>query len=216
VSAATANPAEGGPLPGVALSRSQTNWLLLGLGLATGMEFYVFDAMNLVLVDLAGTLGVSFDEASWLLTVYSCTLFLGVPVCIWLAGHFGYKRYLIATTLLFATMLEVSRLLTLYEPAEDVFSVANVGQRDAIGCLWQSVAIGFFGRSPATRQAPCAVLSTHRGSVGWMMQGSFRRHSASARRRAPRESPATPWSKAAARAQAIHARPRQHASTLRV
>lgn len=76
--------------------------LLLGLGLATGAEFYTFDAMNLVLVDMAGTLGVSFDEASWLLTLYSSTLFLGVPVCIWLAGHFGYKRYLIGTTLLFA------------------------------------------------------------------------------------------------------------------
>jgi MFS transporter, DHA2 family, multidrug resistance protein len=86
----------------IVLSQRQTNWLLLGLGLATGMEFYTFDAMNLVLVDLAGTLGVSFDEASWLLTIYSSTLFLGVPVCIWLAGHMGYKRYLISTTLLFA------------------------------------------------------------------------------------------------------------------
>jgi MFS transporter, DHA2 family, multidrug resistance protein len=84
------------------LTPTQVRWLLLGLGLATGMEFYTFDAMNLVLIDLAGTLGVSFDEASWLLTVYSSTLFLGVPVCIWLAGHLGYKRYLMATTLLFA------------------------------------------------------------------------------------------------------------------
>src|SRR5277367_3503551 len=84
------------------LSPAHTRWLLIGLGLATGMEFYTFDAMNLVLVDLAGTLGVSLDEASWLLTVYSSALFLGVPVSIWLAGHFGYKRYLTATTLLFA------------------------------------------------------------------------------------------------------------------
>jgi len=44
------------------------------------MEFYTFDSMNLVLADLTGTLGVSADEASWLLTVYSCALFLGVPV----------------------------------------------------------------------------------------------------------------------------------------
>ena len=88
--------------PSIALSPGETRWLLLGLGLATGMEFFTFDAMNLVLVDLAGTLGVSFDEASWLLTIYSSTLFLGVPVCIWLAGHVGYKRYLVATTLLFA------------------------------------------------------------------------------------------------------------------
>src|SRR5580658_4359641 len=88
--------------PSLDLSPRQLKGLLLGLGLATGMEFFTFDAMNLVLVDLAGTLGVSFDEASWLLTIYSSTLFLGVPVCIWLAGHVGYKRYLIATTLLFA------------------------------------------------------------------------------------------------------------------
>lgn len=67
------------PVPG------QPGWLLVGLGLATGMEFFTFDAMNLVLVDLAGALGVSLDQASWLLTVYSSTMFLGVPVCIWLA-----------------------------------------------------------------------------------------------------------------------------------
>ncbi len=76
--------------------------LLLGLGLATGMEFYTFESMNLILPDITGTLGVSLDEGSWLLTTYSCALFLGVPVCIWMAGHFGYKRYLIATILLFA------------------------------------------------------------------------------------------------------------------
>ena len=76
--------------------------LLLGLALATGMEFYTFDSMNLVLVDIAGTLGVSRDEASWLLTIYSCSLFLGVPVSIWLAGHFGYKPFLLATTGLYA------------------------------------------------------------------------------------------------------------------
>jgi DHA2 family multidrug resistance protein len=76
--------------------------LLLGLGFATGMEFYTFDSVNLVLPDLTGTLGVSADEASWLLTTYSSTLFLGVPVSIWLAGHVGYKRFLIATILVFA------------------------------------------------------------------------------------------------------------------
>ena len=76
--------------------------LLLGLALATGMEFYTYDSMNLVLPDIIGSLGVSLDEGSWVLTTYSCALFLGVPVCIWTAGHFGYKRYLLATIALFA------------------------------------------------------------------------------------------------------------------
>jgi DHA2 family multidrug resistance protein len=90
------------PPPGPTLSPGQTRLLLAGLGLATGMEFYTFDSMNLVLADLTGTLGVSSDEASWLLTVYSCALFLGVPVSIWMAGHYGYKRFLISTIIVFA------------------------------------------------------------------------------------------------------------------
>jgi MFS transporter, DHA2 family, multidrug resistance protein len=84
------------------LSARQTRNLLLGLGLATGMEFYTFDSMNLVLTDLTGTLGVSRDEASWLLTIYNCFIFLGVPLSIWLAGHLGYKRFLMGTIVLFA------------------------------------------------------------------------------------------------------------------
>ena len=50
-----------------ALAPGSTFPLLIGLGLATGMEFYTFDSVNLVLTDLTGTLGVSADEASWLL-----------------------------------------------------------------------------------------------------------------------------------------------------
>jgi DHA2 family multidrug resistance protein len=90
------------PFAGVSLSPAQLRLLLLGLSLGTGMEFYTFDSMNLVLADLTGTLGVSGDEASWLLTVYSCALFLGVPVSIWAAGHYGYKRFQIATIIAFA------------------------------------------------------------------------------------------------------------------
>ena len=88
--------------PSAGPSPAQSRALLLGLALATGMEFYTFESMNLVLPDITGTLGVSFDEASWLLTIYSCALFLGVPISVWLAGHFGYKRFLIWSTAIFA------------------------------------------------------------------------------------------------------------------
>ena len=82
--------------------------LLLGLGFATGMEFYTADSVNLVLTDLSGSFGVSGDEASWSLTVYSSALFLGVPVCVWLAGYIGHKNYLIGAVLLFAAASVVS------------------------------------------------------------------------------------------------------------
>jgi DHA2 family multidrug resistance protein len=97
------------------LSARHLRLLLLGLGFAAGMEFYTADSVNLVLTDLTGSFGVSGDEASWSLTVYTSALFLGVPVCVWLAGHIGYKNYLIgsvlagsvvsATSLSFDTML---------------------------------------------------------------------------------------------------------------
>jgi DHA2 family multidrug resistance protein len=37
------------------MSPAHTRLLLIGLGLATGMEFYTFDSVNLVLADLTGT-----------------------------------------------------------------------------------------------------------------------------------------------------------------
>ena len=76
--------------------------MLFGLGLATWMEFYTYDGVNLVLPDMAGTLGISRDEASWILTTYLSSLLFGVPLSIWLAGHVGYLRYIIGSTVVFA------------------------------------------------------------------------------------------------------------------
>src|ERR1700683_2713505 len=90
------------------LSARNLRLLLLGLGFATGMEFYTADSVNLVLTDITGSFGVSGDEASWSLTIYSSALFMGVPVCVWLAGHIGHKSYLIGSILLFAAASVVS------------------------------------------------------------------------------------------------------------
>jgi DHA2 family multidrug resistance protein len=89
-------------------SRRHLNMLLLGLGFTTGMEFYTADSINLCLTDITGSFGVSGDEASWSLTVYSSALFLGIPVCVWLAGYIGHKIYLIGSIVLFAASSVVS------------------------------------------------------------------------------------------------------------
>jgi hypothetical protein len=68
--------------------------MLFGPGLATWVEFYIYDGANLVLPDMAGTLGLSQDKASWILTTHLSALFFGVPLSIWLAVHVGYDRYL--------------------------------------------------------------------------------------------------------------------------
>ena len=95
-------------LPAVTFSQRHLHMLLLGLGFATGMEFYTADSVNLVLTDITGSFGVSGDEASWSLTIYSSALFMGVPVCIWLAGYIGHKSYIIGSILLFAAASVIS------------------------------------------------------------------------------------------------------------
>jgi MFS transporter, DHA2 family, multidrug resistance protein len=96
--------------PGVAATFSprHLNMLLLGLGFTTGMEFYTADSINLCLTDITGSFGVSGDEASWSLTVYSSALFLGVPICVWLAGYIGHRSYLIGSIVLFTVSSVVS------------------------------------------------------------------------------------------------------------
>jgi DHA2 family multidrug resistance protein len=49
-------------------SAGATSGILLDLGLAPWMEFCTYGGANLVLPDMAGTFGVSQDQASWILT----------------------------------------------------------------------------------------------------------------------------------------------------
>ena len=95
------NAAAGGPAAAAARS-GQTGYMLLGLGLATWMEFYTYDGVNLVLPDMAGTFGLSQDQASWILTIYLSGLLFGVPVSIWMAAYVGHLRYIIGSIVLFA------------------------------------------------------------------------------------------------------------------
>jgi MFS transporter, DHA2 family, multidrug resistance protein len=98
--------ADAAPVPaaskGVTFSDKDRKLMLFGLGLATSIEFYTFDAVNLVLPDLAGSFGISRDQASWILTTYSSAIFLGVPLSIWLAGHLGHRRFILGSIALFA------------------------------------------------------------------------------------------------------------------
>ena len=94
-------PVAGSPAT-VAASSVPSKYMLLGLALATWMESYTYDGVNLVLPDMAGTLGVSQDQASWILTTYLSALVFGVPLYIWMAGHIGYLRYIIGSATIFA------------------------------------------------------------------------------------------------------------------
>ena len=154
------------------LTPSARGWLLLGLGLATGAEFYTNDAMNLVLPDIAGTLGVSFDQASWLLTVYSCALFLGVPVSIWMATHIGYKRFLMASVVVFAA----TSMGCAIAPDLQTFLVCRVIQGLAAGSLyvWWRASIYVLLPKPARSESLMQVSTVlYLSSAAGMLVGGY-------------------------------------------
>lgn len=156
----------------VMLTPSARGWLLLGLGLATGAEFYTNDAMNLVLPDITGTLGVSFDQASWLLTVYSCALFLGVPVSIWMAAHIGYRRFLMASVVVFA----VTSVGCGTAPDLEAFLVWRVIQGLAAGSLyvWWRASIYLLLPKPARSQSLMRVSTLlYLSSAAGMLVGGY-------------------------------------------
>ena len=154
------------------LTPSARGWLLLGLGLATGAEFYTNDAMNLVLPDITGTLGVSFDQASWLLTVYSCALFLGVPVSIWMATHIGFKRFLMASVVVFAA----TSMGCAIAPDLQTFLVWRVIQGLAAGSLyvWWRASIYVLLPKPARSESLMQVSTVlYLSSVAGMLVGGY-------------------------------------------
>src|SRR5271168_4957531 len=75
--------------------------LVLGLGLATAMQFYTFDSINLILPDMAGAFGASRDEASWILVSFSSAMFLGTPLAGYFARRIGLLPYIIGSILVF-------------------------------------------------------------------------------------------------------------------
>jgi MFS transporter, DHA2 family, multidrug resistance protein len=91
-----------GPAGNIQRGAGPTSGILLGLGLSTWMEFYTYDGVNLVLPDMAGTFGVSQDQASWILTTYISAVLFSVPLSIWMAGRVGYLHYIIGSTVVFA------------------------------------------------------------------------------------------------------------------
>ncbi|HYK37969.1 MFS transporter, partial [Alloacidobacterium sp.] len=61
--------------------------------LATFMELLDTSIANVSLPHIAGGLGSSFDEATWVLTTYLVANAVVLPLSAWLSRVFGRKRY---------------------------------------------------------------------------------------------------------------------------
>ncbi|MBV9488471.1 MAG: DHA2 family efflux MFS transporter permease subunit, partial [Verrucomicrobia bacterium] len=76
-------------------------WIGLTLTIATFMELLDTSIANVALPHIAGGLGTSLDEASWVLTSYLVANAVVLPLSAWLSRTFGRKNYYMACVALF-------------------------------------------------------------------------------------------------------------------
>ncbi len=69
--------------------------------LATFMEALDSSIANVALPHIAGSLGASYDEATWILTSYLVSNAIVLPISGWVANRYGRKRFYMACVVLF-------------------------------------------------------------------------------------------------------------------
>lgn len=114
-----------------AVSTTSTEWrpranpwfIALAVMLATFMVILDTSIAVVALPYIAGNLGATQDESTWVLTSYLVANAIILPASAWFSGFFGRKRFLIACTIIFTaasllcglatsmTMLVISRVL---------------------------------------------------------------------------------------------------------
>jgi DHA2 family multidrug resistance protein len=101
--------------PDDAVSRPKVNpWLIaVAVSMAAFMEFLDTSIANVALPYMAGNLGASNDESTWVLTSYLVSNAIVLPISGWLAATFGRKRFFMACLASFT----VSSLLCGFAPS---------------------------------------------------------------------------------------------------
>ncbi|HEX7338487.1 MAG TPA: DHA2 family efflux MFS transporter permease subunit [Rhodanobacteraceae bacterium] len=73
----------------------------IGLSLATFMQVLDTSIANVSLPTIAGSMGVSVDMSTWVITSFAVSQAIGLPLTGWLARRFGEVRVFVWCTLLF-------------------------------------------------------------------------------------------------------------------
>src|SRR5438132_12814737 len=129
-------------------------WIGLTLTIATFMELLDTSIANVSLPHIAGGLGTSLDEATWVLTSYLVATAVVLPLSAWLSRVFGRKNYYMSCVALFS----VSSLMCGLAPSLGLLISFRVLQGIAGGGLApveQAILVDTF---PASKRAAAFAL----------------------------------------------------------
>ena len=94
-------PANTPALPPPPLSGSARTWGTLALSAATFMNVLDTSIANVSLPAIAGDLGVSPTQGTWVITSFAVANAIAVPLTGWLSQRFGQVRLFVASVALF-------------------------------------------------------------------------------------------------------------------
>ena len=135
---------------------SANPWLIaIAVMLATFMVILDTSIAVVALPYIAGNLGATQDESTWVLTSYLVANAIILPASTWFSGFFGRKRFLIACTVIFT----VSSLLCGVATSMTMLVISRVLQGIGGGAMQPlSQAILLESFPPAKRGAATAVF----------------------------------------------------------
>ena len=85
----------------IALGRSANYFLICAYTLCVAIESWTSNSIPVVLLDIAGSLGISNDEASWIITVYSAAAAISIVTSHNICKITGERLYILLAALLF-------------------------------------------------------------------------------------------------------------------
>ncbi|MCV9880464.1 multidrug efflux MFS transporter permease subunit EmrB [Brenneria izbisi] len=85
------------PLKGASLA-----WMTIALSLATFMQVLDSTIANVAIPTIAGNLGASNSQGTWVITSFGVANAISIPITGWLAKRFGEVRLFLWSTILFA------------------------------------------------------------------------------------------------------------------
>jgi DHA2 family multidrug resistance protein len=95
-------PGRAGATPSPPWRPAANPWLIAAVvSMAAFMEFLDTSIANVALPYIAGDLGASNDESTWILTSYLASNAIVLPISGWFAGFFGRKRFFMLCVVLF-------------------------------------------------------------------------------------------------------------------
>jgi DHA2 family multidrug resistance protein len=136
---------------------SHNHWLVaLTVTLATFMEVLDTSIANVALPHIAGNLGASQNESTWILTSYLVSNAVVLPISAWLATRFGRKRFYMSSVMVFT----ISSFLCGLAPSLGVLVFARILQ-----------GVGGGGLAPSEQAILADTFPAHQRGLGFAVYG---------------------------------------------